>query len=74
MSAAEDRLEFVAEMTLMGFTPAKIAERLGVPPGDISLGLSCADMHSEIVLTVACVPTATKAGVAMGPWGVVISV
>lgn len=30
MSHPEDRLEFVAEMTLMGFSPAKIAERLGV--------------------------------------------
>lgn len=30
MSAQEDRLEFVAELTLMGFTPHKIAERLGV--------------------------------------------
>lgn len=27
---SEDRLEFVAEMTLLGFTPKKIAERLGV--------------------------------------------
>lgn len=27
---SDDRLEFVAEMTLMGFSPAKIAERLGV--------------------------------------------
>lgn len=27
---SNDRLEFVAEMTLMGFSPAKIAERLGV--------------------------------------------
>ena len=27
---SEDRLEFVAELTLLGFTPAKIAERLGV--------------------------------------------
>lgn len=29
-SRGEDRLEFVAEMTLLGFSPAKIAERLGV--------------------------------------------
>jgi hypothetical protein len=27
---SNDRLEFVAELTLMGFSPAKIAERLGV--------------------------------------------
>ena len=27
---SEDRLEFVAEMTLLGFSPEKIAERLGV--------------------------------------------
>lgn len=30
MSSADDRLEFVAELTLMGFSPEKIAERLGV--------------------------------------------
>lgn len=30
MPASNDRLEFVAEMTLMGFSPPKIAERLGV--------------------------------------------
>lgn len=30
MSHGEDRLEFVAEMTLLGFHPSKIAERLGV--------------------------------------------
>ena len=30
MSASEDRLEFVAELTLLGFSPQKIAERLGV--------------------------------------------
>jgi len=30
MSDRDDRLEFVAEMTLLGFSPEKIAERLGV--------------------------------------------
>lgn len=30
MSAKEERLEFVAELTLLGYSPAKIAERLGV--------------------------------------------
>lgn len=30
MSASDDRLEFVAELTLLGFSPEKIAERLGV--------------------------------------------
>lgn len=30
MSESNDRLEFVAELTLLGFSPAKIAERLGV--------------------------------------------
>ena len=30
VSAREDRLEFVAELTLLGFSPQKIAERLGV--------------------------------------------
>lgn len=30
MSVSNDRLEFVAELTLLGFSPEKIAERLGV--------------------------------------------
>lgn len=30
MSVSDDRLEFIAEMTLLGFSPEKIAERLGV--------------------------------------------
>lgn len=30
MSASDDRLEFIAELTLLGFSPEKIAERLGV--------------------------------------------
>ena len=33
MSKADDRLEFVAELTLLGFSPGKIAERLGVSEG-----------------------------------------
>ena len=40
---------------------AEIAERLGVPPGDISLGLSCAEMHGEIVLTVDVANTPKRA-------------
>ena len=36
---SEDRLEFVAEMTLMGFHPSKIAERLGVSEGTINKDL-----------------------------------
>lgn len=39
MSAKEERLEFVAEMTLMGFSPAKIAERLGLSEGTIKSDL-----------------------------------
>jgi transposase len=34
-NAGEERLEFVAEMTLMGFTPEKISERLGVSVGTV---------------------------------------
>jgi len=30
MSVSDDRLEFIAELTLLGFSPEKIAERLGV--------------------------------------------
>ena len=40
---------------------AEIAERLGVPPGDISLGLSCAEMHGEIMLTVDVTNTPKRA-------------
>lgn len=39
MSRNEDRLEFVAEMTLMGFRPPKIAERLGVSEGVVKRDL-----------------------------------
>lgn len=45
MSRAEDRLEFVAEMTLMGFSPAKIAERLGVSEGVIKRDLETVRMR-----------------------------
>jgi DNA-binding CsgD family transcriptional regulator len=36
---SEDRLEFVAEMTLLGFSPGKIADRLGVSEGTIKKDL-----------------------------------
>lgn len=39
MAHAEDRLEFVAELTLLGFSPGKIAERLGVSEGTIKRDL-----------------------------------
>lgn len=39
MARAEDRLEFVAEMTLLGFSPAKIGERLGVSEGVVKRDL-----------------------------------
>lgn len=39
MSARDDRLEFVAELTLLGFSPEKIAERLGVTVGVIKTDL-----------------------------------
>ncbi|MGB0662067.1 MAG: ParB N-terminal domain-containing protein [Mangrovicoccus sp.] len=31
---------------------AEIAQRLGVPPGDVSLGLSCVELHDEITQSV----------------------
>lgn len=37
--AREERLEFVAELTLLGFSPAKIAERLGVSIGIVKRDL-----------------------------------
>lgn len=39
MSAGEERLEFVAELTLLGFNPEKIAERLGVTKATIDRDL-----------------------------------
>ena len=39
MAQGDDRLEFVAEMTLLGFNPAKIAERLGVSEATIKKDL-----------------------------------
>jgi hypothetical protein len=39
MSARDDRLEFVAELTLLGFSPEKIAERLGTSVGVIKTDL-----------------------------------
>lgn len=39
MAANDDRLEFVAELTLMGFSPGKIAERLGVTENTIKRDL-----------------------------------
>jgi len=31
---------------------AEIAERIGVPPGDVSLGLSCVELHDRIIAAV----------------------
>jgi transposase len=39
VSARDDRLEFVAELTLLGFSPEKIAERLGVSVGVVKSDL-----------------------------------
>ena len=39
MAHSEDRLEFVAELTLLGFHPSKIAERLGVSEGTVKKDL-----------------------------------
>ncbi|WP_168201364.1 ParB N-terminal domain-containing protein [Qingshengfaniella alkalisoli] len=33
-------------------TQAELAERLGVPPGDVSLGQSCVELHDRIIETV----------------------
>lgn len=45
MSRPDDRLEFVAELTLLGFSPAKIAERLGVSEGIIKRDLETVRMR-----------------------------
>jgi len=39
VSARDDRLEFVAELALLGFSPEKIAERLGTSVGVIKTDL-----------------------------------
>lgn len=78
---SEDRLEFVAEMTLMGFSPAKIAERLGVSEGTIKKDLttvrirwqenrtkSYSQFIEEELATQQMLMRALKDGISEGSW------
>lgn len=81
MSARDDRLEFVAEMTLMGFSPAKIAERLGVSEGTVKGDLeavrirwqenrqkSYSSFIEEELATQKMLMTALEDGIRSGSW------
>lgn len=81
MSAKEERLEFVAEMTLMGFSPAKIAERLGVSEGTIKSDLEQVRIRwqqnrqkgyskfiEEELATQAMLMRALEKGITEGSW------
>lgn len=81
MSHAEDRLEFVAELTLLGFSPAKIAERLGVTEGIIKRDLekvrmrwqenrqkSYSEFIEEELATQKMLMSALEDGIRMGSW------
>lgn len=81
MSHGEDRLEFVAELTLLGFSPEKIAERLGVSTGVIKRDLEKVRMrwqenrqkpYSEFIeeelATQKMLMQALEDGIKMGSW------
>lgn len=81
MSRSEDRLEFVAEMTLLGFGPAKIAERLGVSEGLVKRDLekirirwqenrrkSYSEFIEEELATQNMLMQALESGIKTGSW------
>lgn len=78
---SEDRLEFVAEMTLLGFHPSKIAERLGVSEGTIKKDLetvrirwqqnrqkSYSQFIEEELASQQMLMRALEDGISMGSW------
>ena len=78
---SNDRLEFVAEMTLMGFSPGKIAERLGVSDGTIKKDLevirirwqenrqkSYSQFIEEELATQQMLMRALETGISSGSW------
>jgi hypothetical protein len=78
---SNDRLEFVAEMTLMGFSPEKIAERLGTSVGVIKSDLekvrikwtqsrqkSYSQFIEEELATQAMLMRSLEKGLAEGSW------
>lgn len=81
MSKNEDRLEFVAEMTLLGFAPIKIAERLGVTERVIKADLeqirikwqhnrqkSYSQFVEEELATQQMLMRSLEDGIKMGSW------
>lgn len=81
MAHAEDRLEFVAELTLLGFSPKKIGERLGVSEGVIKSDLekvrirwqknrqkSYSQFIEEELATQAMLMQSLEMGIKEGSW------
>lgn len=81
MSASEDRLEFVAELTLLGFSPSKVAERLGVSKGVVNRDLeqvrirwqenrnkSYSQFIEEELATQRMLMKSLEQGIASGSW------
>lgn len=81
MSAREERLEFVAELTLLGFSPEKIAERLGVSVGVVKTDLeqirirwqenrkkSYTEFIEEELATQKMLMSALEEGIRVGSW------
>ena len=81
MSAQEERLEFVAELTLMGFSPHKIAERLDVSVATIKRDLeairirwqdnrqkSYTEFIEEELATQKMLMQALENGIKQGSW------
>lgn len=81
MSASDDRLEFVAELTLLGFSPPKIADRLGVSVNVVKRDLekirirwqenrkkSYSQFIEEELATQKMLMQALETGISMGSW------
>lgn len=81
MSNAEERLEFVAELTLLGFSPVKIGERLGVSESVVKRDLekirirwqenrqkSYSQFIEEELATQKMLMKALEDGIKMGSW------
>ena len=81
MSHSDERLEFVAELTLLGFNPNKIAERLGVTESVIRKDLEKIRMRwqdnrkktytefiDEELATQKMLMSSLEEGIRMGSW------
>lgn len=81
MGHAEDRLEFVAELTLLGFSPEKIAERMGISVGTVKKDLEKVRMRwqqnrqksysqfiEEELATQTMLLQALEDGIRLGSW------